>query len=323
MKKQLIPILLFILIFLFLLNLSGCGNTGISDTSEGGKVLFQAIDRLSKANSYELTKSTVESTTFGDKKLVSQQISEQKVIFEPFATWNRSDSTSTRIFEGGQYRTLREVYQVLNDDQIDLFMRYSPDQDATIGNEPVLGEWQKITISPKEQTDLVIDMVRNNFDAQIYLLNSNIDTFKIDENDEGKDESILKYDGYLEQATILEVYQKYIRKIYVEGKMLTDSENLSLEDLKNEIIGGDLLEIKVGIPMLAYSEKPVPISLWIDKTTFELKKVSVDKTLVLQSYAEKEISKDNPDLEEPIVSKALLTYEIKSIDNFSEIPMPD
>ena len=52
-------------------------------------------------------------------------------------------------------------------------------------------------------------------------------------------------------------------------------------------------------------------------------KVSVDETLVLQSYMEKEMLKVNPELEEPIVSKALLTYEIKSIDNLKEIPMPN
>lgn len=58
---------------------------------------------------------------------------------------------------------------------------------------------------------------------------------------------------------------------------------------------------------------PVPLSV----------KVSVDETLVLQSYMEKEMLKVNPELEEPIVSKALLTYEIKSIDNLKEIPMPN
>ena len=317
MKKKLI----LILIFLFLLNLSGCGNT--SDTSGADKVLLQTIDHLSKINSYELTTGRVESTTFGDKKVISQIITEQKIIFAPFVNWSRTDSTSTRIFEGGQYRSLREVYLVLNDDQIDFFMRYSPAEDATLGNEPVLGEWEKISTSTKEQADWTIDEMKSNFDAQLYLLSANIDTFKIAENDEVRDENILKYDGYLEQTTILEAYQQYIRDTYVKGNLLTDSKNLSLEDLKNEITGGDLLEIKSGIPKLAYSEKPVPISLWIDKRTFELKKVTVDETLVMQSYMEKEIPKANPGLEEPIVSKALLTYEIKNIDNLKEIPMPD
>ncbi len=317
MKKQLIPIL----IFLFLLNLTGCVNT--SDTSDDDKVLLQTIELLSKVNSYELMTSRVESTTFGDKQLISQMVNEQKIIFEPFVTWSRNDSTNTNLYSGDQYRSLGESYQVLNDDQIDLFMRFRLDEDATIGNEPVLDEWKKISSSTKEQADWLIDSVRSNFDARLYLLSSNIDTFKLVENDEVKDENILQYDGYLEQTTILEAYQKYIRNTYVKVNMLADSKDMSLEDLRNEITGGDLLEIKVGIPKLAYSEEPVPISLWIDKRTFELIKVSVDETLVLQSYMEKEISKANPDLEEPIVSKALLTYEIKSIDNLKEIPMPD
>lgn len=313
MKKQFIPILIFLL-----LNLSGCGNT-----SEDDKALLKTIDLLSKVNSYELTTSRDESTTFGDKQLISQTITEQKIIFEPFVNWTRTDATSTRIFEGGDYRSLREVYQVFNNDQLDVFMRYSSAEEAITGNEPLLGEWERISTSTKEQADWTIDQVRRNFNAQLYLLSSNIDTFKRVEVDKGEAENILKYDGYLEQATILEAYQKYIRDIYVNGNLLTASENLSLEDLKNEITGGDLLEIKTGIPKLAYSEKPVPVSLWIDKTTFELKKVTVDETLVIQSYMEKEMPKANPDLKKPIVSKALLTYDIKGIDNLKELPMPN
>ena len=319
MKKLLIPILILVV----LLNLSGCGNKSISDTSGSDRVLLQTIDHLSKINSYELTTSRNESTTFGDKKIISKAITEQKLMFEPFATWSRTDSTSTRIYDGGQYRTLREAYQVLNDGHLDLYIRYSPAEDTTMDNEPVLGEWEKVTTSTKEQADWTIDVVRSNFEAQLYLLSSNIESFKIVGNDEVKDENILKFDGYLDQTTILEAYQKYIRGIYVKGNLLTDSKDMTLEDLKNEIIDGDLLEIKSGIPQLAYSEKPVPISLWIDKSNFELKKVTIDETLVMQSYMEKEMPKANPDLKDPIVSKALLTYEIKSVDILKEIPMPD
>jgi len=287
------------------------------------KVRLQTIDLLSKVNSYELTTSRVESTAFGDKQLKSQTITEQKVVFDPFVNWSRTDSTSTRI-DDSQYRSLMEVYQTLNDDQVDFFIRYSPEENSTIGKEHVFGEWEKISTVPKEQADyLLIDRMRSNFDAQLYLLSSNIDTFKRVESDEGKDENILKYDGYLEQTTILEAYRKYIRTPYVKGNMLTDSKNMSIQDLKNEITRGDLFEIKVGIPKLAYSEKPVPISLWVDKSTFELIKVTVDETLVLQSYMEKEMPKVNPELEKPIVTKALLTYEIRSIDKLKEIPMPD
>ena len=318
MKKQLIPILIFLIIF----NLSGCGDTSVSDTSGDDKLLLQAIDLLSKANSYELTESRVESTTFGDKQSIFKIITEKKIMSEPFVRWSRTDKTNTNFNLGGQRRSLGESYQVLNDGQLDVYVRFSPTEDAAIGKEPVLGEWEKNPTYTKEQDALTLDAMRSNFDAQLYLLSSNIDTFKKVENDEVKDENILKYDGYIEQTTIMEAYQKYIRDFYVQVNLLPDSKNLSLEDLRNEITDGDLFEIKVGIPKLAYSEEPVPVSLWIDIRTFELIKVAVDETLVLQSYMEKEMPKVNPDLEKPIVSEALLTYEIKSIDNLKGIPIP-
>ena len=320
MKKRLIPILIFLIIF----NLSGCGDGNDSDTSWDDWVLLQAIDLLSKANSYELTESRVESTTFGDKQSIYKTITEEKIMFEPFVRWSRTDKTNTNFNVGGQQRSLSESYQVLNDGQLDGYMRFSPTEDAAIAKKPALGEWENIPSFTKKQDALTLDAMRSNFDAQLYLLSSNIGTFKKVENDEVKDENILKYDGYLEQTTILEAYQKYIRDFYVQVNLLKDSKNLSLEDLKNEITDGDLLEIKAGIPKLAYSEDSVPISLWIDKNTFELIKVTIDETLVLQSYMEKEVLKNNPELnEEPIVSEALLTYEIISINNLKEIPMPD
>ena len=316
MKKQLIPIL----IFLFFLNLSGCRNT--SDISGDNKVLLQTINLLSNVNSYELITSRVESTVFDGKKLKSQTITEQKIIFKPFVSWTRTASILARI-DGSQYRSLTEVYQILNDDQLNFYMRYSPSENSDIDKELTLGEWETIATVPKEQADWTTEAMRSNIDAQLFLLSSNIDTFRLTENDEVKDENILQYDGYLEQSSILEAYQKYIRNYYVKVNMLAESKDMSLEELKKEITDGDLLEVKVGIPKLAYSEKSVPISLWIDKRTFELKRVIVDETLIMQAYIEKEIPKVNPDLEKSIVLNALLTYEIRSTDSQKEIPMPD
>jgi len=318
MKKQRIPIL----IFLLLINLSGCGNTSMSDPSGENKWLLQAIDRLSTVNSYELTETRVESTTFGDKQLRTQKTSESKFIFEPFSSWSRTSSTSVKI-DGSQYKSLNETYQAVKEDNLNIYMRYGHRENSEIDKEIALGEWEKVSTVPKEQMNWFLDMMRSNFDAQIYLLNSNIDTFELVENEEAKDENILQYEGYLQQPTILEAYQKYIRTFYVNGKMLPNSKEMSLKDLRKEIIEGDLYEIKTGIPRLAYSEKPVPVSIWIDKSTFELEKVIIDETSVMQSYMEKEIPKSDPDLADPIVSKALLTYEIKSMDDLKEIPMPD
>ena len=318
MKKNVILIFLF----LFLLSLSGCGNTGTSAASGDEKVLLQSIAHLSKVKSYDLTTSRIESTMFGDKQIMSRKTEEEKIIFEPFVSWSRSDTTSSNI-DGTQSRSLIEAYYALNADQLDMYMRSSSYTDPTTGKEPVLGEWKKISAATKEQADWTIDAMKSNFEAQLYLLNSNIDTFKIVKNDKIKDKNLLQYDGYLQQNTILEAYRKYIRNSYVKWGIIKDSNDLSLEGLKKEITGGDILEIKTGIPKLAYSEKPIPVSLWIDKNTFELVRVTVDETSVLQSYMEKEMPKVNADLKPPIVSKALLTYEIKSTDHLKEIPMPD
>jgi len=98
---------------------------------------------------------------------------------------------------------------------------------------------------------------------------------------------------------------------------------MTLEDLMVEITGGDVLEIKEGIPKLAYSEMPVSVTLWVDENTYELKKVMIDETAVMQAYMEKEMPKISSDFKDPVVSKAILVYEIGSIDKITKIPLPD
>ena len=178
MKKYLMPILLCS----FLLLLSGCGASDKAETIEGEKVLQQTIDQLSKINSYELTISKEQTSAMYDKIVTSKKKTNQKVVFEPFVHWSRTDSTSTRIYEEGQDRTLSEAYQVLKGDQLDMFMRFSSDEEVPTGREPVLGEWNKVTTSNKEQADWVKDAVRSNLEAQLYLLSTNIESFKLVES---------------------------------------------------------------------------------------------------------------------------------------------
>lgn len=319
MKKYLMPILLCS----FLLLLSGCGASDKAETIEGEKVLQQTIDQLSKINSYELTISKEQTSAMYDKIVTSKKKTNQKVVFEPFVHWSRTDSTSTRIYEEGQDRTLSEAYQVLKGDQLDMFMRFSSDEEVPTGREPVLGEWNKVATSNKEQVDWVKDAVRSNLEAQLYLLSTNIESFKLVESSGNPGENLLKYEGHLDQTTILEAYQKYIRGMYVAAGLLKESKNMTIEDLKIEITGGDVLEIKEGIPKLAYSEMPVSVTLWVDENTYELKKVMIDETAVMQSYMEKEMLKISSDFKDPVVSKAILVYEIGSMNKITEIPMPN
>ena len=316
MKKH----LMFIFILLILLNLLGCGNE--SDPSVDNKVLLRTIDQLSKVKSYELVTSRVEIMATEDKQIETQTVTEQKIIFEPYVNLAKTNSIYERI-DDQQYRSLNEVYQVLDDDQLNFYLRYSPAENSSTENESVLGEWEKISTVPKEQADWTISAMKSNLNAHLYLLRSNIDSFQLIEHDAAKSKNLLRYDGYLEQDTILEVYKKYIRSFYAKYGMLTETKDMSLEDLKKEIIDGDFLEIKTGIPKLTYSEKPVPVSIWIEKNSFALKKVVVDEALVMQALMEKEIPKDLPDYEVPIVTKALLIYEFRGINHLKKVPMPD
>ncbi|MGI6731613.1 MAG: hypothetical protein ACOX5F_06950 [Anaerovoracaceae bacterium] len=155
----------------------------------------------------------------------------------------------------------------------------------------------------------------------MHLLSSNIGTFKTVEDDELKDENLIKYDGYLEQDTILEAYQKYIRDFHVKSGLLPDSPDLSLEDLRIEITSGDYLELQTGIPAMAFSPNPVPISLWINQNILQLERVVIEATSYMQSLMD--VQESSPGVEVPLISEATVIYGIKGINHLEEIPRPE
>lgn len=318
MKKWLHFILMVLLIFTF----SGCKNTEASDVPEKSTVISQAIANISSANSYDCTVLVEEIDSYGNKKAESRRETEQKLIFEPFTMWNKTDTLMTNV-SNEKSRTFSEVYETVHDGTMDFKVRYSRQEGADINKNLDLSNWEGQSYQEKEQIDLTVKMNRNYFDAELYLLSSNIDSFQLAENAADVDKNTLKYDGSIKQATVLEAYQKYLRDLYVQMKMVAALENPSLEDLKNEIISGERPELQSGIPKLAYSEVPIPVSLWIDQDTFTLKKVTIDETSAMQSLLEKEIPKIDTKSEVPTVTKALTTYEIKSLDKLTEIPVPE
>ena len=105
--------------------------------------------------------------------------------------------------------------------------------------------------------------------------------------------------------------------------MLPNLENPSHVELRSEIINAEYPELQFGISKLAYSEEFIPVSLWINKNTTSIEKVVIDESSVLQSLLKIEAPKIDLDLEDPIVSKSLTTYEIRGIDTLKEIPMPE
>jgi hypothetical protein len=303
MKK----LLTIFLVLLLLMILPGCRG-GTSNTSEDTELLLQAINQLKNVESYELTRE--ESVLREDEQMISQIMSETKVILEPYTNWNRNNVTRS----DGKFLT--EAYQVLENDQFDVYIRTD-----SLEADGILGDWENPISINKEHTGIMLDLIKKNFDAQLYLLSSNIGTFKIVEDDELKDENHIKYGGYLEQDTILEAYQKYIRDFHVKSGLLPDSPDLSLEDLKIEITSGDHLELQGGIPAMAFSQNPVPISLWINQNTLQLERVVIDATSYMQSLME--VQESSPGIEVPLISEATVIYEIRGINNLEEIPMPE
>ncbi len=81
--------------------------------------------------------------------------------------------------------------------------------------------------------------------------------------------------------------------------MLRELDDPSSEELKDEIVNGDVLELKVGIPALAYSEEPVPISLWVGKDTLVLLKVEIDKSVVMQPLIKLQLAQMGSDNSNP------------------------
>lgn len=318
MKKQLIYILMFLLLF----SLYGCGNTKSIGAPEKNIEISKAIELISKAKSYEYTLFRSDSTSYGDEKVESQSKTEQKQMFEPFTVWAKTDSKLRRM-NGDQERTTTEIYEVAQGEQMDFNVRYSQGQELNTNKDPVLCEWEKHTYTAKEQVDFTINFNKSNFEAQLYLLSTNIDSFKLAEDAEVKDDSVLKYDGYIEPTTALEAYHKYLRDYYVQMKWLDDLKNPSIKDLKSEITSGNVPDLQSGIAKLAYSEENIPVSLWINKDTYALKKVMIDETSVMQSLLEKEVPKFYPEREAPVVSKSLYTYEIKGVNKLKEITMPE
>lgn len=318
MKKILMGLILAAL----LLVLCSCGAEGALDsTSDKNKVMNEAFEILSKANSFEYAIYTDEQSQREGKISRSTTKTETKEIREPFARWGTYDNERTR--ENGEYnRTISESYQKSDSKKYEYYMRYSTSEDNT-KQEPSLGDWQENIITDKEQIEITLEFGKDLREAELYLLSSNIDRFQYVEETETDGANTFRYDGFIDPSTAMEAYKTYLRDNYVLFHWVKEQKDPSLDDLKKEIASGDVVDLQSGIPQYAYAEEPVPISLWIDKETFELKKVVIDKTAMMQIYLTQELPKVNPDVEVPVVLKHIITYDIKGINTLKAIEKPE
>ena len=76
----------------------------------------------------------------------------------------------------------------------------------------------------------------------------------------------------------------------------------------------------VGIPSLAFSDKPIPITVWVNEKSNTITKVEINKINVIQAMFDKNIMGMKGEVTK--VEKAILTYEVIGMNTFDEIPMP-
>lgn len=318
MKKLLTVLILAAL----LLVLCSCGAEGSQDsTSDKNKVMTEAFEILSKANSFEYTVYTDEQSQSEGKIFRSTTKTEAKEILEPFARWGKYDNERT-LANGVNDRSINETYQKADNNKYEYYMRYSTSDDNT-KQEPSIGDWEENIITDKEQIEITLEFGKDLREAELYLLSSNIDRFQFVEEMETDGATTFRYDGSIDPSTAMEAYRTYLRENFVLFHWVKEQKDPSLDDLKKEITSGDVVDLQSGIPQYAYAEEPVPISLWIDKETFELKKVVIDKTAMMQSYLTQEFPSVNPESEVPVVMRHIITYDIKSIDTLKEIEKPE
>jgi hypothetical protein len=299
----------------------GCGGEDTRpDISDGSAHVARTVNILAEAKSIEYTYIYEELYQNDGKEFGTQTTAENIRIFEPYAYWVKND-TVNHDNNDEPYRSVVEIYQLVQEGRYDFYFR-SSDQETDLNAVPSLGEWDLDSTEDKEAVDMLIRWDKDTREAQLYLLRANADSFRFVEDAEAGGETVLKYSGSISPASAIEAYKVYLRDRYVEMGLLKELDNPSPEELKDEIVNGDVLEIKVGIPALAYSEEPVPISLWIDKDTFTLQKVEVDKAVVMGPLLEKQLAQAGLGNYSPVITKALVTYVITGIDTAKKPPIP-
>lgn len=276
MKKRLVIFTLAICVLV----LCSCG-TEVSKEgpSDENKALSKAFEILSRVNSFEYVVHTQEETQFGNKIVVSNSKTDRKEIKEPLVIWGKYINEVIRT--GGEHsRIISETYQRADHKKFEFYMRFGSTENNA-EQEPQLSDWQETIDTNKEQIEMTLEFAKGRREAELYLLSSNMESFRFVEETETVASNTLRYDGSIDPSTAIEAYKTYLRDYYVQFNMVRELKDPSLDDLKKEITSGDVAELQSGIPQYAYAEESVPISIWISKDTFELKKVVIDKTAMV------------------------------------------
>ena len=296
MKK----LLLFAFAITTILCFASCGTNNSSQENDlPTDNLKQAIDSASSINSISYTTNYEQILKSDTDTTTTISIVENKRMKEPFVMWSK-----TVLQTNGQTNNTIEFYQKASENGLESSVR-GADTEWNIGSPSV----------DQTQVQKYIDHTNNYIEAFCYLLNANLDSFKMDKNQDG----LIKYNGTISQSSIVETYKRFDRDFYIYQGLIQSDNKISDSEILKEITSGKINEIMVGIPSLAFADKPIPITVWVNEKDNTIAKVEIDKTNVIQAIFDKFPLKDKVRK----VEKALLTYKVIGINTFDEIPMPE
>lgn len=298
-KSLLLTITILTTLFLF-----SCGEKTPSQNDMASNSLNKSIESILSVNSISYVSNYEQKLTTDADTITTITTSEIKRIDEPFVIWNKVQNTESHT-NAQTKETSNESYQERTKDGLELFYR---------GKDT---EWTKSTMNDTAQVNQYIEHSKAFIEACYYLLNTNLDSFKMIENQDG----LLKFSGNISQSSVVEAYEKYFREFYIDRGLIRGDKELSNKDeLLKEITSGEINELMVGIPSLAFSDKPTPIMIWVNGKNNEISRVEINKIDVTQAILNKSFGGTNNKV--PKVEKSILTYDVLEINTFDEIPKP-
>jgi hypothetical protein len=298
-KSILLTVIILTTLFLF-----SCGEKNPSQNDMTSNSLNKSVESILSVTSISYVSNYEQKLTTDDDTITTITKSEIKRIDEPFVIWSKVQSAESHT-NGQTKETSVESYQDRTKNGLELFSRGSNT------------EWTKSTMDDTTQVNQYIEQSKAFIKACYYLLNTNLDSFKMIENQDG----LLKYSGNISQSSVVEAYKKYFREFYINGGLIKGDKELSNKDeLLKEITSGEINELMVGIPSLAFSDKSTPIIIWVNAKNNEISKVEINKIDVTQAILNKSFGGANNKV--PKVEKSILTYDVLEINTIDEIPMP-
>lgn len=275
--------------------LVACGTNNPSQKNElSTDILRQAVDAISPINSIYYISNYEELLETGTGIETTVSATEVKMLKNPFVMWKKTIIAPNETWE---------LYDRATEKGFETSIRGTGT------------EWQTSTSVDVVSAEKSIEFNENFILSKLYLLRENLNSFKVEESQDG----YIQYSGTISQTSIVEAYRLYFREFYISSNLIQPDQEVQ-DNLLEEITRGEIDVLMVGLPSLAFAEKPIVITVWVNEEDNTITKVKVDKTNVIQSLYDRNIRGEKGKVIK--VEKATETYKIIAINTFDELPMP-